>query len=1260
MLFESSCSEAGLAKSSDTASEASLAASSNGGGCDDPVAVDDASVDGGLTPRGDGGLSPRGDGGVSPGGDGGLSPDVDESGDSQKWYPGQKAVAWVGPQMPLNQQAQALVANVTASIRALPRGIVHQIASRAGMARSTAAVAGWLLGIGERTIDRLIRRLREDNWKPREVLCGQAPETSGGLSPEEQEQKAMTNLVRIAIVNAVEGRNGQEFERDVERHALAGCVVGNKQRSRHFCREVEFIAVRVLQQMDSCDINERLPGIGIPSDVGIVMDPITLGSSGFGRHETVLMQCVSMVSSVVFNFQTRMLAADVMMVGEHSGAPMAEASLKSLANHPAGLGLHALRARCSIVGGDGQVCVGGVSHRHPSGGAAEKIWNALFPTSDALAPSESASPMACTMWDYFHRVDVAASRAVKQHTLATELFDLAGVCDRLFGIDEGRMLFRAVQRFAREAYPLLEACPHSQKKIRAPGGTRKVVYSSGVPGNLVANFRAIITAMHTRVVWRQEGHGVQTLESLTAIGRRLTEPSFVLWMLVFQHILQTIVAPLALAVQSAKEPWLITTALDDAFRSIEECKCKIAELVRFLKVLSLLRQVLTTRDIRSLLLAFQVSPFGRFFRDLWPHLHGLLCCDPPTFQKVRLAPVATVERVLGPHCQCACKENMWMSGGERARRTMITLRRGGLSPTLKVRVPMWVAFPAVEQASEAEASRNEPRWQHRRADVAPPGLLHFAGMFRGHFSAGHTSRCCVPAAVFKLHGTCAIVLERGLDFLSLVQEELRQIFGPVGTNPKMQVLLSNMSVAWSWSELLFQPPQQKHLGAFIQVSRLLRPFLQHSLVPDPVQFGSPESWATVSETELKVEYVTLMRRVRNVAARSMKLPGLSAGPPADAVGDLHASWATLGSLDVQPAWSFSFLVHFFRKVLKFTSKSRPANHVVCCRLGALLSMFLGSWGGRCLPAEAGHVFSILPAAVSAVGGSIGLRRRRRTKSNDLRTVAEGQILALRNKASPRCRLVIVRRVHLHVDSSAVSAALDAHPYFSCGASREYRSAWHAVRLHHRCRLLYAPEATCERMGSYMHYQFRGWKGGTLSPAVLVGRVMLMQAHVRCVGSSRDELLVAELVHIMRHVLHHKAFMQHDGPRPAVQQIEDANCMMRESGREVVDYWDVVDRGLVRPPEYDAALLSSESRAMRATENENACASRLPPCLTQAMQSVTRMDGTIEALPDTVAMAGKRLRRATDSVIRDSLSAWWSTSEGQDWLKVRKAALGDDS
>ena len=343
-------------------------------------------------------------------------------------------------------------------------------------------------------------------------------------------------------------------------------------------------------------------------------------------------------------------------------------------------------------------------------------------------------------------------------------------------------------------------------------------------------------------------------------------------------------------------------------------------------------------------------------------------------------------------------------------------------------------------------------------------------------------------------------------------------------------------------------------------------------------------------------------------------------------------------------------------MLRLPSASR-SHRAICSRVGALLSIFLGSWEACPLPPEATHRFTIPVSEVQVVGGSIGRRVSLWQKVTLVGQITVGQLLAIRASTSTNnAHLVTACVLNFQLDPSVVSARLDADPYFACGDPGN-RSAWHAVRLHHRCRVLYAPEAACERIGSYMHYQFRQWKGGVVSPFVLMGRVLLEQAHVRCVGSTRDELLIAEIVHILRHTFNRKAYFRNNFVRDSLEQIAAANESMKTSGRELED-WSIFETGLMRPAEYEAKMLSTQGRQLHKERRLEACSSVLPDVLSQVVRSVVRKRGEINALPETVEMTGKRLRRATGSVIHDHLSAWWATPDGKEWLKTRQAMLGD--
>ena len=98
-------------------------------------------------------------------------------------------------------------------------------------------------------------------------------------------------------------------------------------------------------------------------------------------------------------------------------------------------------------------------------------------------------------------------------------------------------------------------------------------------------------------------------------------------------------------------------------------------------------------------------------------------------------------------------------------------------------------------------------------------------------------------------------------------------------------------------------------------------------------------------------------------------------------------------------------------------------------------------------------------------GQVSRRKRQKTA----RDTSLQPIMALQRSR----KLVYVSDARTVVDSHAICLALDRRPYFCTGAGldeapEESKSCFHAVRLHHRCRVMRAPESACEHLGSLAH------------------------------------------------------------------------------------------------------------------------------------------------------------------------------------------------
>jgi hypothetical protein len=109
-----------------------------------------------------------------------------------------------------------------------------------------------------------------------------------------------------------------------------------------------------------------------------------------------------------------------------------------------------------------------------------------------------------------------------------------------------------------------------------------------------------------------------------------------------------------------------------------------------------------------------------------------------------------------------------------------------------------------------------------------------------------------------------------------------------------------------------------------------------------------------------------------------------------------------------------------------------------------------------------------------------------------------------------------------LDWGAVSAALDTDRFFVAGeadtpgtASRRAitsKLCWHIAAIHNRCRPMAAQEVPCEQMGSHMS---KVWgligKKQWLNPQDFMDSVSVQEAKISCLGSKRDEQIVAFVV-----------------------------------------------------------------------------------------------------------------------------------------------------
>ncbi len=114
-----------------------------------------------------------------------------------------------------------------------------------------------------------------------------------------------------------------------------------------------------------------------------------------------------------------------------------------------------------------------------------------------------------------------------------------------------------------------------------------MVYLSGVPGNMITNYKLYHAGLHARLEWRREGHSTYTMEVLTQLGRRLADPGFVCFLTLFEDILCRMLRPYACLVEGVVEPWVGVTAGRRLLVVLEEARDHLSYIRKVVKVASL-------------------------------------------------------------------------------------------------------------------------------------------------------------------------------------------------------------------------------------------------------------------------------------------------------------------------------------------------------------------------------------------------------------------------------------------------------------------------------------------------------------------------------------------------------------------------------------------------------------------------------------------------------------------------------------------------
>ena len=578
--------------------------------------------------------------------------------------------------------------------------------------------------------------------------------------------------------------------------------------------------------LDGLEFQSAIPSLGIPSDVQLTIDHVSLGYGFVPRHHTLLIVCGVFVCREEGGLVTPLLSAPTVGLGGHSGPATAEQCLKALREHPGRFTLKNLHTRLASISGDGAMIQGGEGARHSSTRASEQIWESVY-----------GSGVPCfDLWDPFHRCDKAYHRSISQSPPMLELYDITAILDNLFGIGEGKSLYRAVASFLNDKTMSLQRA-----------GTRKIAHLTQLAGHLIQSYQSVSLALHARLAWKQTGHGTTSLTTLVSVCRRFSDLSFVAFLFVANDVCSHLHSHVQV-VQSKVEPWICKNADNKLLQTLHESTLALDEIQKTLLVCTLCLQHMVGNDIARLLVALSSKKQWRLFPSLVKHLPHLATKIPAEFRgsqlQMALPETLVRARCCGAHCQCSS----WykIPAKHRSKKVFsVTLheKRACVQPCSslcgrKVKVPRWVAFPTSPAHGLDSDPQARPRHQQYDAEAKVTGVQN---VFRHHIQPRvdeapnswlqWTSRCLVPITLYHVHERIDAALVSGKDFLQVLIKEYEQMFGEVGVSPMMREFVDAVSLCWDFETLVLQKPSQSHCEAFCVCARMLIPSLRHSAWP---------------------------------------------------------------------------------------------------------------------------------------------------------------------------------------------------------------------------------------------------------------------------------------------------------------------------------------------------------------------------------------------------------------------------------------------
>lgn len=212
------------------------------------------------------------------------------------WHPGRDCGEWIRGRRALDVQAQVLIGNAYLNLRRLPSNLAHAVLDNLSpgnrVTRNFAdRLSGLLLGLAVSTARTVYDRLSASRWRPVQPEPSEPPEAElqGAIAGghELSEGTAMSLRVREILAICHSGRPDTDYTAAMRRLGLQGIQVGSKNASRHFVEPVELLGATAAMAVAAARLHAVSPCLGIPSDLSIIWDGVSIGARNFSRYESL-------------------------------------------------------------------------------------------------------------------------------------------------------------------------------------------------------------------------------------------------------------------------------------------------------------------------------------------------------------------------------------------------------------------------------------------------------------------------------------------------------------------------------------------------------------------------------------------------------------------------------------------------------------------------------------------------------------------------------------------------------------------------------------------------------------------------------------------------------------------------------------------------------------------------------------------------------------------------------------------------------------